>query len=348
MPFENGFIDVRSDTVTQPTQEMRMAMYKAEVGDDFYRDDPTVNRLQEKAAEILGKEDALFVSSGTLGNMVSIITQTNRGDEIIMESRAHVWRGEAGHYALVSGLSCNRVNGVYGIMNPTDVENSIRGAISEPKTSIILIETPNNGAGGTVIPRENISAIASIAHNHKLALHIDGARIFNSTVALGISPKTYVEGTSSVMFCLSKSLCCPFGSLITGSKSFIEEARHWRIALGGTLRQAGIMAAAGLVALDCMIDRLAEDHLNTRRLAEALIEGGLAKLDLKSVQTNMIRASFAQYKNRKELTDFMYSRGIRIRVQDNGDCRLVTHYWISSEDIDKIISALREYAHHLG
>ncbi len=348
MPFENGIIDVRSDTVTQPTQEMRKAMYKAEVGDDFYRDDPTVNRIQEKAAEILGKEDALFVSSGTLGNMVCIITQTNRGDEIIMESRAHVWRGEAGHFALVSGLSCNRVNGDYGIMDPSDVENSIRGSISEPRTSIILIETPNNGAGGTVIPRENISAIASIAHNHKLALHIDGARIFNSTVALGISPKTYVEGTSSVMFCLSKSLCCPFGSLIVGSKSFIEEARHWRIALGGTLRQAGIMAAAGLVALDCMIDRLAEDHVNTRRLAEALIEDNLAKLDLKSVQTNMIRASLAQYKNRKELTDFMYSRGIKIRVQDNGDCRLVTHYWISREDIDKIISALREYAQQSG
>jgi threonine aldolase len=348
MPFENGFIDVRSDTVTQPTQEMRMAMYKAEVGDDFYRDDPTVNRLQEKAAELLGKEDALFISSGTLGNLVSIITQTNRGDEIIMESRAHVWKREAGNFASISGLSCNRVNGEYGIMNPTDVENSIRGAIYEPRSSIILIETPNNEAGGTVIPRENISTIAQIALNHKLALHIDGARLFNSTVALGISPKNYVEGTSSVMFCLSKSLCCPFGSLITGSKSFIEEARHWRIALGGILRQAGIMAAAGLVALDCMIDRLAEDHVNTRRLAEALIENDLAKLDLKSVQTNMIRASFAQYQNRKELTDFMYSRGIIIRVQDNGDCRLVLHYWVTREDIDKIISALREYTDHLG
>jgi threonine aldolase len=347
MPFENGFIDVRSDTVTQPTQEMRKAMYKAEVGDDFYRDDPTVNRLQEKAAELLGKEDALFVTSGTLGNLISLTTQSKRGDEIIMESQAHVWKGEAGNFASVSGLSCNRVNGAYGIMDPTDVENSIRGAITEPRTSIILIETTNNYAGGTVIPRENIAAIAQIAQNHKMALHIDGARLFNSTVALGISPKKYVDRTNSVMFCLSKSLCCPFGSLITGSKSFIDEARHWRIAFGGTLRQAGIMAAAGLVALDSMIDRLSEDHVNARRLAEGLIEHNLAKLDIKSVQTNMIRASFAQYKNRKDLTDFMFSRGINIRVQDNGDCRLVTHYWVSSKDIDIIISALREYSDHL-
>jgi threonine aldolase len=345
MPFENGFIDVRSDTVTQPTQEMRMAMYKAEVGDDFYRDDPTVNRLQDKAAEILGKEGALFVSSGTLGNMVSIMTQTNRGDEIIMESRAHVWRGEAGHFALVSGLTCNRVHGNYGVMDPQEVESSIRGSISEPRTSIVLVETPNNGAGGTVIPQENIAAIAGVANKHKLAFHIDGARIFNSTVALGISPQSYVEGTSSVMFCLSKSLCCPFGSLIAGSKSFIEHARHWRLALGGTLRQAGIMAAAGIVALDSMIGRLAEDHLNARRLAEGLEEFGLAKLDLQSVQTNMIRASLAPiYRNQKEITEFMFVRGIKIRVQENGDCRLVTHYWVTSDDVDKIISALREYA----
>ncbi len=345
MPFENGFIDVRSDTVTQPTPEMRMAMYRAEVGDDFYRDDPTVNRLQEKAAEILGTEAALFVSSGTLGNLVSIITQTNRGDEIILESSAHVWRGEAANYALVSGLSCNRVHGDYGVMDPKDVENSIRGAMPEPSTGIILVETPHNGAGGTVIPRENIHAIAAVAKQHKLAFHIDGARIFNSTVALGISPKTYIEGTTSVMFCLSKSLCCPFGSLIAGSQSFIEEARHWRLALGGTLRQAGIMAAAGIVALDTMIDRLVEDHVNARRLAETLARHGLAELDLKSVQTNMIRASLAPIlKNREEFTSFMVSRGIKIQVQDTGDCRLVTHYWVTSEDIDKIISALREYA----
>jgi len=345
MPFENGIIDLRSDTVTHPTQAMRMAMYKAEVGDDHYRDDPTVNQLQEKAADILGKEAALFVSSGTLGNLISIITQTNRGDEIIMESRSHVWSGEVANYALVSGLSCNRVYGDYGIMDPRDVENCIRGAITEPRTSIILIETPSNGAGGTPIPGENISAIANIARDHKLALHIDGARIFNSTVALGISPEAYVEGTSSVMFCLSKSLCCPFGSLILGSKSFIDEARHWRIALGGTLRQAGIMAAAGIVALDHMIDRLIEDHVNARRLAEALVEDGLAILDLKSVQTNMIRASFATiYKSKQELTDFMLTRGIKIRVQNNGDCRLVTHYWVTSEDVEKIVSALREYA----
>jgi len=230
-------------------------------------------------------------------------------------------------------------------MDPRDVENCIRGAITEPRTSIILIETPSNGAGGTPIPGENISAIANIARDHKLALHIDGARIFNSTVALGISPEAYVEGTSSVMFCLSKSLCCPFGSLILGSKSFIDEARHWRIALGGTLRQAGIMAAAGIVALDHMIDRLIEDHVNARRLAEALVEDGLAILDLKSVQTNMIRASFATiYKSKQELTDFMLTRGIKIRVQNNGDCRLVTHYWVTSEDVEKIVSALREYA----
>jgi threonine aldolase len=346
MPMEDGSIDLRSDTVTHPTPEMRKAMYEAEVGDDYYRDDPTVNTLQDKATEMLGTEAALFVCSGTMGNMVSLFTQTQPGQEIIVESMAHVYRAEAGHLAAVSGLMCRRVEGMLGIMDPSDIEENIRaGEIYEPKTVLIALETPSNGAGGTILPRENIAAIAEIAHRYDLALHIDGARIFNATVALRANPADYIEGATSIMFCLSKSLCCPFGSLILGSNSFIEEARHWRLMLGGTLRQAGIMAAAGIVALDCMIERLAEDHINARHLAEQLVEAGLAKLDLDTVQTNMVRTDFSHIcSNGADLHDFLLREGIKISINNSGFSRLVTHYWITSEDIEKVLVSIREYA----
>ena len=345
MSMEDGSIDFRSDTVTKPTPLMRKAMYEAEVGDDFYRDDPTINRLQEKAAGMLGMEAALFVTSGTMANMISIFTQTHRGEEIIIESSAHVWRCEAGHLSAISGLMCQRVQGEMGVVDPVDVESAIRGReIYEPRTSLVSLETPNNGAGGIILPPENIAAIAQIAKKHGLAFHIDGARIFNATVALKIDPVSYIKGASSIMFCLSKSLCCPFGSLILGNKAFVEEARHWRIMLGGGLRQGGIMAAAGLVALACMIDRLEEDHIHARQLAVRLQEEGLAKLELERVQTNMFRADFSPIcSDGNDLREFLWKRNIKMSITEKGFSRLVTHYWISSEDIDTTIAALHDY-----
>jgi threonine aldolase len=345
--MDDGWIDLRSDTVTKPTVPMRKAMYEAEVGDDGYGDDPTVNRLQERSAEVLGKDAALFVSSGTMGNLISLYTQTDRGQEIIVEERAHVWRSEAGHLAAVSGLMCQRVSGGrLGIMDPADIEKYIRGPqIGYSRTALISIESTNNGAGGTVIPADNIRKIAALAADHRLAFHIDGARIFNATVALSIDPADYVRGATSVTFCLSKSLCCPFGSLILGGRAFIEEATHWRVMFGGTLRQGGIMAAAGLVALDHMIDRLAEDHINARRLAEGLTNDGLALIDLETVQTNMVRADFSPIcSSGSELREFLWNRGVKVSMTEAGFARLVTHYWVSSDDILKVLSVLREFA----
>jgi threonine aldolase len=346
MSMKDGSIDYRSDTVTHPTPEMRRAMFEAEVGDDYYRDDPTVNKLQERAAGIFGMDAALMVSSGTMGNLVSVFTQTQPGQEIIVESKAHMWRCEAGHMAVVSGLMCRRIEGVRGIINPDEVESYFRGKeIFEPRTSIISIETPNNGAGGILLPPENISRIAEIAHKNKLALHIDGARIFNAIVALRVDPASYVKGANSLMFCLSKTLCCPFGSIILGSKAFIEEARHWRLMVGGTLRQAGIMAAAGLVALDCMIDRLAEDHVNARHLAEELVANNLANIDLLTVQTNMIRADFSPIcTNGADLRDYLHREGIKVSMTDQGFSRLVTHYWINGDDVEKTLRVLKNFA----
>jgi threonine aldolase len=345
MSFEDGLIDFRSDTVTRPTPEMRRAMYEAEVGDDYYRDDPTVNRLQEKAAQIFNREAALFVSSGTLGNCVSVFTQTQTGQEIILESKAHMWRCEAAHLATVSGVAVHLVQGRKGVIDPGELEDHVRGKeIYEPRTALVSLETPNNGAGGSVPPAENIAAISSFAKTRNLAFHIDGARIFNATVELGVDPAEYISDASSIMFCLSKSLCCPFGSLIVGDADFIDEARRWRLTFGGTLRQAGIMAAAGIVALDSMIDRLKEDHVNARYLAERLLDEGLAKLDLETVQTNMIRGSFRPIcENAADLSDYLAREKIMVTIADNGGMRLVTHYWISKDDVEKLLTTLRNY-----
>lgn len=347
MAFSDGAIDLRSDTVTRPTPAMRQAMFDAEVGDDYYRDDPTINMLQERAADILGMEAALFVGSGTMGNIISLYTQTDKGQEIIIEERAHLWRGEAGHLAAISGLMCQRVRGdKFGNMTVEDIEACIRGKeIYEPRAGLISLESSNNGTGGTIPPRESIAEVAELAQRHGLAFHIDGARIFNATVALGVDPADYVKGATSLMFCLSKSLSCPYGSLIAGSREFIEEARHWRIMFGGTLRQGGIMAAAGLVALDEMIDRLSEDHQNAQRLAEGLVADGLANIDLDTVQTNMVRADFSPIcSNGPELRDYLWNENVKITISDGGFSRLVTHYWISADDVEKMLTATLAYA----
>ncbi len=345
MAFDNGIIDLRSDTVTLPTPEMRRAMYAAEVGDDFWGDDYTVKRLEEKAAQLFNREAALLVLSGTIGNILSIFTQSKSGQEIIIESRSHLWRCEATHLSTVSRVTVQLVSGDRGIMDPDKLRSYIRGnELEEPRTALVAVETSHNGAGGTILPPKNIAAISSFAKSNKLAFHIDGARIFNATVELGIKPAEYISDATSVMFSLSKGLCCPQCSMIVGSKDFIEEARRKRLTLGGHLRQGGFLAAPGIIALDTMIDRLKEDNDNARYLAETLSAEGLAELDLTSVQTNIIRGNFRPIcRNPKELTEFLAKKGVLVWIGDDSGMRLVTHYWINRDDIEKLLSALREY-----
>lgn len=346
MAFENGIIDLRSDTVTRPTPEMRKAIYEAEVGDDYYRDDPTVNRLEERAAELFDREAALLVLSGTMGNSVSVLAQSASAREIVVEAKSFFWRCQATNLAAVSRVTMQLVPGVKGIIDPSSLGAYIRGeAVEEPRTSLISIETPHNGAGGTIAPPENISAISSFAKNHNLGFHIDGARIFNATVALGISPAEYTNGADSVMFSLSKGLCCPQCSMVVGSRELIEEARRWRITQGGHLRQGGILAAPGLIALDTMIDRLQEDNDRARYLAEELLKDGLMELDLDTVQTNMIRGTFNPIcTDGEELSEYLARQGIMTWIAPDGSTRLVTHYWINDEDIEKVLRALKDYA----
>jgi threonine aldolase len=346
MAFDNGLIDLRSDTVTKPTHDMLRAMYEAEVGDDFWKDDLTVKRLEEKAAEIFNRQAALLVLTGTQGNSISIFSQSKSGQEIIIESRSHLWRCEATHLATISRVTVQLVQGEKGIINPGKLNSYIRGnEIEEPRTALISVETSHNGAGGTIIPADNIAAVSLFARSNNLAFHIDGARIFNATVELGIKPAEYISNATSVMFSLSKGLCCPQCSMIVGSKEFIEEARRWRMTLGGHLRQGGFLAAPGIVALDTMIDRLKEDNEHARNLAETLLDEGLAELDLDTVQTNIIRGNFRPIcRNNKELVEFLARKGILVWIADDGSTRLVTHYWINGDDIKKFLSVLREYA----
>ncbi|MCX6063810.1 MAG: low-specificity L-threonine aldolase [Caldiserica bacterium] len=281
-------IDLRSDTVTKPTQAMRDAMATAEVGDDVYREDPTVIRLEELGARMLGKEAGLFVVSGTMGNQVAIMTHTQRGDELITEAESHIFYYEVGDIAMLSGVQARQVPGKRGVMDPDDVKHAIRDSnnIHFPRTSLIAIENTHNRGGGKVWPIEYVRQISAEAHEHGIAVHMDGARIFNAAIASGIAPDVWASYADSVMFCLSKGLCAPVGSLLVGSTEYIERARKNRKRLGGGLRQVGILAAAGIVALETMVNRLAEDHANAKLLASELANIGYGT-DPSGVETNM-------------------------------------------------------------
>ncbi|HHY38241.1 MAG TPA: low specificity L-threonine aldolase, partial [Clostridia bacterium] len=253
-------IDLRSDTVTRPTPEMRRAMAEAEVGDDVYGEDPSVRQLEEIAAETMGKEAALFVASGTMGNQVALMAHTRRQDEVLLEAESHIFFYEAGGMAVLSGLMPFPIRTEDGILRPTDLERALRPSdIHFPKPSLVCLENTHNRHGGRVAGVEEIKKTCDFAHAHGLKVHLDGARIFNAAVALGVNVKSLVKDVDSVMFCLSKGLCAPVGSMLAGTRDFIEEARRCRKLLGGGMRQAGVLAAAGIVALKTMVDRLAED-----------------------------------------------------------------------------------------
>lgn len=348
--YMNRIIDLRSDTVTVPTEEMRRAMYTAEVGDDVYAEDPTIKRLEELAAARVGKEAALFVPTGTMGNQVAILTHTARGEEVVVEAESHVYYYEVGGIAALSGCQVRTIPGKRGVLDPHVVEGAIRGQnIHFPRTSLVCVENTHNRAGGTVIPPEAFNAVAAVAHARGVSVHLDGARIFNAAVALGIDVRELVREADSVMFCLSKGLAAPVGSILAGRREWIDRARKNRKLLGGGMRQAGILAAAGIIALEKMIDRLAEDHANARRLAEGLAQVPGIALDLNSVQTNMIAFDVSGTgMGAPEFSARLAANGVKVNAMGPAYIRAVTHKDVTREDVDAALRVIATVVHGCG
>ena len=339
-------IDFRSDTVSWPTPEMRRAMAEAEVGDDVFDDDPTVNRLQEVAAERFGKEAGLFVASGTMGNLVSVLAHCARGDEIILGDKAHTFRYEAGGIAALGGVHPHTVpvQGD-GTLRLDDIRAAIRtDNVHFPRTRCISLENTQNVAGGVPLSKAYTDAVGEIAREHGLILYLDGARIFNAAAALKCDVASLSEAADSVTFCLSKGLCAPVGSVVVGSREFITRAHRMRKMVGGGMRQAGVLAAAGLVALDTMPQRLHEDHANARRLADGLAEISQIEIDPAHTQTNMV---FCTLRNdakltAPELSARLKAHNILTLAMNERGFRFVTHTWIQPEHVDRLISAIKE------
>lgn len=339
-----NYIDLRSDTVTLPTMEMREAMYKAEVGDDVYGEDPTINKLEEMAADMMGKEAAMFVTSGTQGNQVCVMTHTRPGEEIILEEKCHIITYEVGGIGYLSGVQARLIRGKHGAMDPADIEAAIReDDIHQPRTSLICVEETHNRAGGTVIPLDVLKRTYELAQRHKISVHMDGARIFNAATYLKVPVKEIAQYADSVMFCLSKGLCAPVGSMVVGSKEFISRARKFRKMMGGGMRQAGFLAAAGIVALEKMTKRLQEDHDNARILAEGLNSIPGIKIDMDTVQTNIVICDIEGLNmNGEELSKKLFARGIKVNGSNGTNVRFVTHYGIEKQDVEKTVEAVKQ------
>ncbi len=334
-------IDLRSDTVTHPTPAMRRAMYEAEVGDDVYGEDPTVNRLEELAAAMLGKEAALLVTSGTQGNLAAVLAHCGRGDEVIVGHLAHMYLYEQGGMAALAGVHPRVVpNQEDGTLDLAEVEAAIRPEnIHFPRTRLIAVENTHNRRYGAPLGVDYLRALRQVAHRHGLQVHMDGARLFNAAVALGVPARDLAAQADTVMVCLSKGLAAPVGSLLLGSAAFIAEARRARKVLGGGMRQAGVLAAAGIVALTEMVDRLAEDHTRARRLAEALATMPGLQVDLQRVYTNMVYVDLEPPRTAAQLAEALAARGVRVHPVGPHRVRLVTHYGIEDTHIAAAIDA---------
>jgi threonine aldolase len=350
-------IDLRSDTVTRPTPEMRRAMAAAEVGDDVWGEDPTVKALEERSAELLGKEAGLFVSSGTMANLTALVAHVPRGGEIIAGGETHIVYDEAAGHAVVVGASTRQLReGPDGTFDLAELDEAFRDAtdIHQPPTALVALENAHSHSMNSPLAPAYVAAVAEIAHRHGVPLHVDGARFFNASVALGISPRELAAPADSVAFCLSKGLGCPVGSLLVGDHPFIARARRARKLLGGGMRQAGILAAAGLVALrsgsDGMIDRLTEDHANARRLAEGLAEmpglksaGGIAQPGDGPVDPARVRTNFVLFRvagNRRAFIDALRARDVLIDEYAHGQVRAATHADVSGTDIERVLIAM--------
>jgi threonine aldolase len=340
------YIDLRSDTVTQPTPEMRAAMAEAEVGDDVYMDDPTVNKLQAQAAEMLGKQDALFVPSGTMGNLLALLVHCRRGDEVIVGEQSHIYSNEAGGMSALGGIHPRPVkNQPDGTLAPEDILASIQTEdVHHTITRLVCLENTHNACGGVPLSVKYTRAVGRIARENNLSLHIDGARIFNAAAALDVHVGNLVEPADSVMFCLSKGLAAPVGSMLVGSKEFIARARHLRKMLGGGMRQVGVLAAAGLISLEKMTDRLGQDHARAKKLAEGLKPVGGLVLDAGTASTNMVYFNLAGDVKLTidQIMDEMKKHGILIDAAGSRRFRLVTHYWIDDESVERVVTALRK------
>ncbi len=338
-------IDLRSDTVTLPTPEMRQAMFDAALGDDVFEEDPTAIRLQTVAAARTGKAAALLVPSGTMANLVAVLTHCGRGDEVILGDQCHTFRYEAGGIAALGGVHPFTVrNQPNGDMHLDDVAAAIRpDDVHFPRTRLICLENTHNRCRGAVLTPDYTASVARLAADNNLALHIDGARIFNAAVALRCDVRELTRHADSVSFCLSKGLAAPVGSLICGSEDFIARARRIRKSLGGGMRQCGVIAAAGLIALEKMVDRLADDHANARRLAEGLAQIRGLSVDLDSVKTNMVYFNIAT----DSLTPDQFvrqldQRGVKCLALGTIGFRMVTHYGIEPPDIDRTLQVMRD------
>lgn len=337
-------IDLRSDTVTRPTSAMREAILRAEVGDDVFGDDPTVNLLQEKVAALLGKETALYVPSGTMANQVSIKSHTEPGDEIILEANSHVFNYESGAPALLSGATVHTLQGSHGIITAEQVEAAIRpGDHHFARSRLIVVENTHNRAGGTIFPVDEMKRIREVADRHDLSIHLDGARLWNASAATGVDLRVWADLADSVSVCLSKGLGCPVGSLIAGSKTFIDRAHRFRKVFGGGMRQAGILAAAGLYALENHRARLVEDHQNARILAEFL--SGLPGIifDLDWVQTNILILELGKDApfDGPGFSSAMKEVGVWFLPTAPRKVRMVTHLDVTREDIEEACARIK-------
>jgi len=340
------FIDLRSDTVTLPTEEMLEVIRHAELGDDVFREDPTVNRLEEMAAAKMGKEAALLVTSGTQANLVSLMSNASRGELVILEAESHMYWYEVGGISAIAGLLPWPLKSQQGALDPLDVEAAIRPKnIHFPEPALICVENTHNRHGGAVIKPEQLRAVSDVAKAHGLRLYMDGARVFNAAVALKIDVREFTRHVDNLMFCLSKGLSCPVGSVVVGTQAFIDKARKVRKVLGGGMRQAGIIAAPGIVALETMIGRLEDDHRNAKRLAEGIAKVKGILVDLECVQTNMVLFDISGLGVADELfLSKLRENGVLALTNAKNRVRMVTHRGIEGEHIEKAITAVANVA----
>jgi threonine aldolase len=338
-------VDLRSDTLTLPTPEMREAMARAEVGDDVWEEDPTVRRLETLAAERLGMQAGLFVTSGTQGNLVSVLSHTRPGQEVILDIDSHVFNYEVSGAAVIGGVQMRPVKTERGFLTPAQVREAQRPAnIHIPPTGLVCLENTHNRHGGTCCTPEEISAVAAVAHESGIPVHLDGARLFNAAVALGRPAGDFTRDIDSVTFCVSKGLGAPVGSVVCGRSDFIGRARRFRKMIGGGMRQAGIIAAAGIVALERMVDRLAEDHVNARALAEGLAGLPSIRIDLASVQTNIVILHVDRPGGADALVEGCAARKVKVHAISPTSIRCVTHKDVDAADIGRALDAFRELA----
>lgn len=335
--------DFRSDTVTRPTEAMRKAMAEAAVGDDVLGDDPTVQKLESMAAQIMDKEEALFVPSGTMGNSIAVKVWTSELEEVILEERSHIYNMESTHMTFISRVTPRPLPSNRGAMDPGMVRKHVRKpSVHIPKTSLICIENSHNNWSGAVVALDNIKSLRKIADEHQLKIHFDGARIFNASHASGVPVKEYARLADSLMFCLSKGLASPVGSLLTGPRSFIQMARRVRKALGGGMRQVGVLAAAGIVSLQEMVKRLKEDHVRAQKLAQEIADLPGIILEPKNIQTNIVIFGFDHFQlDIPQFLDQLKNRGI-LALPTTGGIRFVVHKDIDDTDVSRAISAFKE------